>query len=1113
MPRIKTRRVSAQPTEELYDIDTENLRYTEALKGNLQRLFAKVSGRLNQPIKLEIIPVRQFGIKAEEFKHGYEFRKKKYAGGTIHEYALCLGSDNLLDSSRPVKLNLRDFLNSVLENLSRATGREDLHKEPEWKDLMYVLGLHPQTLAKLKLQPVHQEISDRYKLFNSVPTPYAEPPAPLIFYSPLPNFGDIFPFFIMKTVKDEYVFVIMRYLGLMNSEINAGVPHLVRFVQFKYNGKYRHGIEVIRMDNRFTPLRHILRGYVDKKGDFKIAPYTRVEHRLNMQNILKLKREFEDLESLARLQQRFIGAGEENQQLAVEGAAIGLGKRGTLLAGEGGYILAGTTLKRVRAVLLGFFILGALFSGVLFYLSQSADMDFGSSLNIVEAWALTLATLSWPLFEGLRFFIREMHNMIKELSKRDAFAPGNLIEEICYILTFVGSVVVFFYAVFIGKKTFFTRLREFDILHLAIINSMFAIIYFKVAKTGWGFLVKPQILRLIRYRAKWRKDYINVLLKNAREKISAGEYDEAIQLCCAIIKKDPGNKGARSIMKQARENAEQQALGQKLNEFLNQAKAALAGGEYLKAISICEQIIKEFGIHKGRVREIREQAEGALNEQKRQAEFDILSEKAQALIKKGNFRAAELMLRRALSIFPGHEQAQTLLNETEDAIREGETRKKVDKLIGRARTQLSEYDYEGVISICERILTLEPGSKEAEHLKSKAEQTLREIARLLDEASNCFNSKKYREAIESCDIVLDSLNPDNQEAAALKRKARDELRKDERQQKIIELTEQAEAHLRKGEYDAAVDLCSRAIEIAPGNAGLREINLCAIASKDLTRRIENGEIRTVLEELHAVTEGSSDKYPLNTVSRIRRRIVEIFKNRIAEFDNALDSGELAKAGEAAGSLGEFEPLGENYGVARVIEEIRECAESFDTLSKINPFSHFKNIRGFLVAIFAYQEMDFCSAVELSEETSSLTEEGRGLIVTLRRNCEQMERYNRFLESDNCNPDRAIGILENVQPLKILVYAGGDSVFKNAQAELYYWYGISYEENSSLAERSSTETHGDTHEDSKGSGNQVAMPRDLLTDAALYLLANTDGVAGTGQQDKDLAMSCLFAQAA
>ncbi len=73
---------------------------------------------------------------------------------------------------------------------------------------------------------------------------------------------------------------------------------------------------------------------------------------------MKLKREFEDLESLARLQQRFIGAGEENQQLAVEGAAIGLGKRGTLLAGEGGYILAGTTLKRVRAVLLGFFIFG-----------------------------------------------------------------------------------------------------------------------------------------------------------------------------------------------------------------------------------------------------------------------------------------------------------------------------------------------------------------------------------------------------------------------------------------------------------------------------------------------------------------------------------------------------------------------------------------------------------------------------------------------------------------------------------------------------------------------------------------------------------------------------------
>ena len=311
-----------EPLDATQDVDAKRLSFTDVLEKRLNSLSAgeRARGRSGVILETSIVPVTSHHLAAiaSDFpSKGYFFSETRIGNTISHEYRVLFN-----------KIDLREFLRDAAENMEEALKTEDLRKAPEWQDLMYDLGLDPETLKKYSHEKTPQmEITKRYSVFNLPESLYIAPPSGAIIFSTTANFGEPVWFFIMRDIGDKIVHIMLKELGRLNLSEVSGVPALIRFSRFFHRGKLRDGIEVIMMDRAFDPVSFMLRGYIDPKRGFqRVVPS--VEEIRGMRNRLDdYRTEIKELRALSVLRAMLI---EQDKRARVDEAKNNLRAPGVI---------------------------------------------------------------------------------------------------------------------------------------------------------------------------------------------------------------------------------------------------------------------------------------------------------------------------------------------------------------------------------------------------------------------------------------------------------------------------------------------------------------------------------------------------------------------------------------------------------------------------------------------------------------------------------------------------------------------------------------------------------------------------------------------------------------
>ena len=254
-------------------------------------------------------------------------------------------------------------------------------------------------------------------------------------------------------------------------------------------------------------------------------------------------------------------------------------------------------------------------------------------------------------------------------------------------------------------------------------------------------------------------------LSQAKKDIDGGDYEKAIAALNQILKDDPNNAEAKKLLKEAEEK--------KNAAKVDQAKKDINSGNYDKAISALEALLKEDPDN-AEAKKLLEEAKAKKAAAEKEAAAKAKVDQAKKDINSGNYDKAISALEALLKEDPNNAEAKKLLEEAKakKAAAEEEKAKAKDRTdnLAKARSLINNGDYDEAIKILNDLLKDNPNDTQAKNLLTQAQTKKaaaeRDRANKLAKARTDIDNGNYDSAISSMNGLLKT-NPDDADAKKL----------------------------------------------------------------------------------------------------------------------------------------------------------------------------------------------------------------------------------------------------------------------------------------------------------------------------------------------------------
>ncbi|MBQ5385084.1 MAG: tetratricopeptide repeat protein, partial [Treponema sp.] len=205
-------------------------------------------------------------------------------------------------------------------------------------------------------------------------------------------------------------------------------------------------------------------------------------------------------------------------------------------------------------------------------------------------------------------------------------------------------------------------------------------------------------------------------LSQAKKDIDGGDYEKAIAALNQILKDDPNNAEAKKLLKEAEEK--------KNAAKVDQAKKDINSGNYDKAISALEALLKEDPDN-AEAKKLLEEAKAKKAAAEKEAAAKAKVDQAKKDINSGNYDKAISALEALLKEDPNNAEAKKLLEEAKakKAAAEEEKAKAKDRTdnLAKARSLINNGDYDEAIKILNDLLKDNPNDTQAKNLLTQAQ--------------------------------------------------------------------------------------------------------------------------------------------------------------------------------------------------------------------------------------------------------------------------------------------------------------------------------------------------------------------------------------------------------
>jgi eukaryotic-like serine/threonine-protein kinase len=253
------------------------------------------------------------------------------------------------------------------------------------------------------------------------------------------------------------------------------------------------------------------------------------------------------------------------------------------------------------------------------------------------------------------------------------------------------------------------------------------------------------------------------LLKQGQNYLREGRYDIALKVFEKILKLEPNHSKAKMLLDTLKTE-----MIPEIEELLEKAKNAYAEKKYHLSRKYIEEVLKSVPEHQEAQEIMIVLKERLLNE-----EFNEFMQSAESFIHEQQYETAMKALEKALRLFPQHPVALKWMNDVEQSLKRGQ----IDQYRSRGNKQLELGNYEEAKETFGNILKIEPKNETARMVIAHIEQKIRgeEIKQLLNLGwRTLMMDRQFEEVIRIGEKIL-SLDPENAEAKSLISQAQKEL--------------------------------------------------------------------------------------------------------------------------------------------------------------------------------------------------------------------------------------------------------------------------------------------------------------------------------------------------
>jgi hypothetical protein len=462
--------------------------------------------------------------------------------------------------------------------------------------------------------------------------------------------------------------------------------------------------------------------------------------------------------------------------------------------------------------------------------------------------------------------------------------------------------------------------------------------------------------------AELGRERMGDLIREARALINSGEFDTAQSFARQALEIDPGNRTARELRDQLQRLIKDRALRPQIAALIDAGQLEMKAQHYEQAIRKFESALR---LDKSNL-EIQQLIHGARTAWEQSQLADRLVIEAHQALRAGELTAANKGVADALSAFPEHTQAKTLLAEIRQKIQAREREILLRDGITRVRGLLLLRSFDAALDELNRLLSQYPESVDVTRLLAEATaerdaQIRRE--RLQSGTDNVKQLIRNRQFTEASDLASRLFRefPESKELADLGSYAAEEDRAQKRSAVVAEVMAETSALVGAGQFDEAIARLKNALQEYPSASSLRELLQTVSSAKSERVRKEAlertsaeaagliaiGSFARALESISAFTTAYGEAAELDQLRRSaeeeleKQRRIAALRKLLLEAQGLIDEGRPGTASQVLQQATVQFPgdpaLTRLLGVAQ--DRVREQRQAEDISNSVSEAEH------------------------------------------------------------------------------------------------------------------------------------------------------------------------------
>lgn len=324
--------------------------------------------------------------------------------------------------------------------------------------------------------------------------------------------------------------------------------------------------------------------------------------------------------------------------------------------------------------------------------------------------------------------------------------------------------------------------------------------------------------------AELGRERMGDLIGEARALIKSGEFDSAQSCARQALEIDPGNRTARELRDQLQRLIKDRALRPQIAALIDAGQLEMKAQHYEQAIRKFESALR---LDKSNP-EVQALIQGARTAWEQLQLADRLVGEANQALRAGELTAANKGITDALSAFPDHSRAKTLLGEIRQKIEARARETLLRDGITHVRGLLLLRSFDAALEELNRLRVEYPESADVTRLLAEATaerdaQIRRErIQSGTDEVKQLIRDRQFAKAADLASRLFREL-PESKELADLGAYAAEEDRSQRRAAMVAEVMAETSALVGAGQFDDAIARLRDALQEHPSASSLREL--------------------------------------------------------------------------------------------------------------------------------------------------------------------------------------------------------------------------------------------------------------------------------------------------